>query len=122
MTVSIYRARARGGSETGGEWKHCFAPSSCNRFSEHFPLILQVHFPSSVWGSGCHGEVLSGGESPYLPANISSFSVALGLILVQMSMVKRVLALLKMDVSELIRDASITDSIKPRRPGKDTAA
>lgn len=33
-----------------------------------------------------------------------------------MSMVNRVLALLKMEVRELIRDAIITDSISPRRP------
>lgn len=33
-----------------------------------------------------------------------------------MSMVNRVLALLKMEVRELIRDAIITDSIRPRRP------
>lgn len=32
-------------------------------------------------------------------------------------MVNRVLALLKMEVSELIREASITDSISPRSPG-----
>ena len=31
-------------------------------------------------------------------------------------MVNRVLALLKMEVRELIRDAIITDSIRPRRP------
>lgn len=34
-----------------------------------------------------------------------------------MSIVKRVLALLKMEVSELMREASITDSISPRSPG-----
>lgn len=34
-----------------------------------------------------------------------------------MSIVNRVLALLKMEVSELIREASITDSISPRSPG-----
>lgn len=33
-----------------------------------------------------------------------------------MSMVNSVLALLKMEVSELIREASITDSISPRSP------
>lgn len=32
-------------------------------------------------------------------------------------MVKSVLALLKMEVSELIREASMTDSISPRSPG-----
>lgn len=36
-----------------------------------------------------------------------------------MSIVNRVLALLKMEVSELIREASITDSISPRSPGTD---
>lgn len=33
-----------------------------------------------------------------------------------MSMVKRVLALLKMDVRELIREANITDNIRPLKP------
>ena len=33
-----------------------------------------------------------------------------------MSMVKSVLALLKMEVSELMSDANITESISPRRP------
>lgn len=32
-------------------------------------------------------------------------------------MVKRVLALLKMEVRELMREASMTDSIRPRSPG-----
>ena len=35
-----------------------------------------------------------------------------------MSMVKRVLALLKMEVSELMSEASMTDSIRPRSPGR----
>lgn len=33
-----------------------------------------------------------------------------------MSIVNRVLALLKMEVSELIREANMTDNIRPRRP------
>lgn len=33
-------------------------------------------------------------------------------------MVKRVLALLKMEVSELMSEASMTDSIRPRSPGR----
>jgi hypothetical protein len=33
-------------------------------------------------------------------------------------MVKRVLALLKMEVRELMREAIMTDSIRPRSPGR----
>ena len=47
----------------------------------------------------------------------SSFSDALFRILVYRSMVKRALALLKMDVRELMREASMTDIIRPRSPG-----
>lgn len=36
-----------------------------------------------------------------------------------MSMVKRVLALLKMEVRELMREANMTDSIRPRNPGRE---
>ena len=38
-----------------------------------------------------------------------------------MSMVKRVLALLKMEVKELMREAIMTDSIRPRSPGREEA-
>ena len=48
---------------------------------------------------------------------MSSLSDAFFLILVYRSMVKRVLALLKMEVRELMREASMTDSIRPRSPG-----
>ena len=47
----------------------------------------------------------------------SSFSDALFRILVYRSMVKRALALLKMEVRELMREASMTDSIRPISPG-----
>ena len=47
----------------------------------------------------------------------SSFSDAVFRILVYRSMVKRALALLKMDVRELMREASMTDIIRPRSPG-----
>ena len=51
------------------------------------------------------------------PAMRSSFSDALFRILVYRSMVKRALALLKMEVRELMREASMTDSIRPLSPG-----
>ena len=51
------------------------------------------------------------------PAMRSSFSDALFRILVYRSMVKRALALLKMEVRELMREASMTDSIRPHSPG-----
>jgi hypothetical protein len=35
-------------------------------------------------------------------------------------MVKRVLALLKMEVRELMREANMTDSIRPRSPGAES--
>lgn len=38
-----------------------------------------------------------------------------------MSMVKSVLALLKMEVKELMREAIMTDNIRPRRPGREQA-
>lgn len=52
----------------------------------------------------------------HLPTIISSLLLASFRILAQMSMVKRVLLLLKMDASELMRAANITASIKPRSP------
>lgn len=48
---------------------------------------------------------------------MSSLSLACGLKRVQMSMVNRVLLLLKMEARELIRAASMTASIRPLRPG-----
>lgn len=53
---------------------------------------------------------------PDLPTIISSLSLACGRSRVQMSMVKRVLLLLKMEARELIKAASITASIRPLRP------
>lgn len=37
-------------------------------------------------------------------------------------MVKRVLALLKMEVRELMREANMTDSIRPRSPGREESS
>lgn len=54
----------------------------------------------------------------YLPTIMSSRSVACGLMRVQMSMVKRVLLLLKMEAKEDMRAASITASIRPRKPAQ----
>lgn len=54
----------------------------------------------------------------YLPTTMSSRSVACGLIRVQMSMVNKVLLLLKMEAKEDMRAASITASIRPRKPGQ----
>lgn len=51
-----------------------------------------------------------------LPTIMSSRSVDCGLIRVQMSMVNRVLLLLKMEAKEDIRAANITASIRPRKP------
>ena len=47
---------------------------------------------------------------------MSSLSAACGRRRVQMSMVKRVLLLLKMEAREDMRAASITASIRPRSP------
>lgn len=49
---------------------------------------------------------------------ISSRSKACGLMRVQMSMVNRVLLLLKMEAREDMRAASITASIRPRKPAR----
>ncbi len=54
--------------------------------------------------------------SIYLPTIMSSRSVACGLMRVQMSMVNRVLLLLKMEAKEDMRAANITASIRPRKP------
>lgn len=55
-------------------------------------------------------------EAHNLPTSSSSFSLAPRRYFFQMSMVKRVLLLLKMEVSEDIRAAIITAIIKPRSP------
>lgn len=44
--------------------------------------------------------------------------MACGLMRVQMSMVNRVLLLLKMEAKEDMRAANITANIRPRKPGK----
>ena len=48
---------------------------------------------------------------------MSLLSLVCGLKRVQMSMVNRVLLLLKMEARELIRTTSMTASIRPLRPG-----
>ena len=53
----------------------------------------------------------------HLPTTISSCSVAFLRKRCHTSMVNRVLLLLKMEVSELMRAAMITATIRPRRPG-----
>lgn len=55
---------------------------------------------------------------PHLPTSRSSLSVAWGLMRVQMSMVNRVLLLLKMEAKEDMRAASITANIRPRNPAQ----
>lgn len=62
---------------------------------------------------GLHGNRML---SPHLPTMMSSLSAAWGLMRVQMSMVNRVLLLLKMEAREDMRAASITASIRPRKP------
>lgn len=54
----------------------------------------------------------------YLPTIMSSRSAACGLMRVQMSMVNRVLLLLKMEAKEDMRAANITASIRPRKPAQ----
>lgn len=49
---------------------------------------------------------------------MSSRSVACGLMRVQMSMVKRVLLLLKMEAKEDMRAANITANMRPRKPAE----
>lgn len=56
--------------------------------------------------------------APHLPTSSSSLSEARGRCFFQMSMVKSVELLLKMDVSEDIRAAIITAIMSPRRPAK----
>lgn len=52
----------------------------------------------------------------YLPTSSSSFSEARGRCFFQMSMVKSVELLLKMEVSEDIRAAIMTAIMSPRKP------
>lgn len=54
----------------------------------------------------------------YLPTTMSSCSVACGLMRVQMSIVNKVLLLLKMEAREDMRAANITASIRPRKPAQ----
>lgn len=54
---------------------------------------------------------------PYLPTIMSSLSDARGRTWFQRSMVKMVLALLKMEVREDMSAATITAIMSPRRPG-----
>lgn len=59
---------------------------------------------------------------PYRPTSSSSRSPARGRSRLQMSMVKSVLLLLKMEVSDDMSAAIITAIISPRRPGAGTGA
>jgi len=61
-------------------------------------------------------ETLKSCVDPDLPTIMSSLSAACGRRRVQMSMVNRVLLLLKMEAREDMRAASITASIRPRSP------
>ncbi len=54
----------------------------------------------------------------YLPTIMSSRSVAFGLMRVQMSMVNKVLLLLKMEAKDDMRAANITANIRPRKPAQ----
>lgn len=54
----------------------------------------------------------------YLPTIMSSRSAACGRMRVQMSMVNRVLLLLKMEAKEDMRAANMTASISPRNPAQ----
>ena len=56
---------------------------------------------------------------PYLPTKSSSRSPAPGLSFLQMSMVKRVLLLLNMEVRDDMSAAIITAIIRPRSPGEE---
>lgn len=58
--------------------------------------------------------------SPYLPTKSSSRSPAPGLSFLQMSMVKRVLLLLNMEVKDDMSAAIITAIIRPRSPGEES--
>lgn len=55
-------------------------------------------------------------RATYLPTSSSSFSEALGRCFFQMSMVKSVELLLKMEVSDDMSAAIITAIMSPRRP------
>lgn len=69
------------------------------------------------WGRGSHSPALPVAQAPYRPTSSSSRSPARGRSRFQMSMVKSVLLLLKMEVSDDMRAAIITAIISPRRPG-----
>lgn len=66
----------------------------------------------AAYRKGCPG-----GWATHLPTTISSCSVAFRRKRCHTSMANRVLLLLKMEVSELMRAAMITAIIRPRRPG-----
>lgn len=78
-------------------------------FGYHFVLIFFFFSPSSM-------NMKNIMYFTYLPTISSSLSLACFLIRFQISMVKRVEALLKMDVKELITAATITATINPRKP------
>lgn len=73
-----------------------------------------AHVPACPWGLALPPRLP---QPPYRPTSNSSRSPARGLSRLQMSMVKSVLLLLKMDVSDDMSAAIITAIISPRRPG-----
>lgn len=78
--------------------------------------ILEGRQPSEKVKVGCDGDQATLHGGVYLPTRSSSFSEACGRCFFQMSMVKRVELLLKMEVSEDIRAAIITAIMSPRKP------
>ena len=84
----------------------CFSESLGIRDNESRLYFLVVHKNNSVLAT----------PLLYLPTIKSSRCLAVGLTLLHTSMVKTVLALLKIDVSELIIADSMTAISKPRAP------
>lgn len=82
---------------------------SCSPHGQH-------HHPSPRTHTHTTGHMTTHWSVTHLPTRSSSLSEARGLCFFQMSMVKRVEQLLKMEVSEDIRAAIITAIISPRKP------
>lgn len=105
-------------------WSLLSSPSWCHPFS-NWQTPTHPSKPNSAgasWAGGVAGEALLSAPPPYRPTSSSSRSLARGRSHFQMSMVKSVLLLLKMEVSEDMRAAIITAIISPRRPGGTGAA
>lgn len=84
---------------------------------------LQMHQVTGGWNHEAHKLKAAGSsfvftQSNYLPTIMSSRSWACGLMRVQMSIVNKVLLLLKMEAREDMRAANITANIRPRRPAE----